>query len=86
VAYIHTKFHDEGFRHLKNITVITATIWEAVMLVLLIEGIYAVEMASCDVIYIPSFMKIDTGVQAMSRFCHRNLRGCNICITNGWDL
>jgi hypothetical protein len=22
----------------------------------------------------------------MSRFCHRNLRGCNICITNGWDL
>jgi hypothetical protein len=36
---ICTKFHDDWFKHLNNIMVITATIWEAVMLVLMIEGI-----------------------------------------------
>jgi hypothetical protein len=39
---ILTKFHDVLYRHLNNITDITATIWGAVMLVLLIEGIYKV--------------------------------------------
>jgi hypothetical protein len=39
---MHTKFHDDRFRHLSNITVITATIREAVMLVLLIERIHEV--------------------------------------------
>jgi hypothetical protein len=29
---------------------------------------YAVEMASCGMIYVPSFMKIGTGVQAILRF------------------
>lgn len=37
-----TKFHDDRLRHLSNITVITATIWEAVMFVLLIERNYNV--------------------------------------------
>jgi hypothetical protein len=37
-------------------------------------------------IYIPSFMKISTGVQAILRFSHRNLRGCNVGITDGRDL
>jgi hypothetical protein len=37
-----SKFHDDQFRHLSNVTVITATIWEAVMLVLLIKGTYGV--------------------------------------------
>jgi hypothetical protein len=36
----YTKFRDNWFKHLSNFTVITATILEAVMLVLLIEGIY----------------------------------------------
>jgi hypothetical protein len=32
--------------------------------------IYAVEMASCGMhVYIPSFMKIGTGVDAILRFC-----------------
>jgi hypothetical protein len=59
-----------------------------VTLVLLIEGIYggAVEMAWCGTIYIPSEMKIGTGVETILRFCFRNLRGCNIGITHGWDL
>jgi hypothetical protein len=37
---IHIKFHDNRFRHLNNTTVITAKIWETVILALLIEGIY----------------------------------------------
>jgi hypothetical protein len=34
---------------------------------------YAVEMASCGMIYLPSFMKIAASVQAILRFCLRNL-------------
>jgi hypothetical protein len=49
---------------------------------------YTVEMASCGMIYsyLPSFMKIGIGVQAALRFCLRNLRGCNVGITDGKDL
>jgi hypothetical protein len=39
-----------------------------------------VDMASCGVIYMPSFIKIDAGVQAILRFC---LRCCNVGITDG---
>jgi hypothetical protein len=65
----------DRFRNFSNITVITATIWEAVMLVLLIEGIYEVsrDMSSCVITFIPSFMKIYP----------RNLRGCNVDIIDG---
>jgi hypothetical protein len=58
------------------------------MLVSLIEGIhkYSVGMVSCGMIYLPSFMKIGTGVQAILRFCLRNFRGCNVGITNGRDF
>jgi hypothetical protein len=44
---------------------------------------YAVEMASCDMIYIPSFVKSGGGVQAVLRFCLRNLRYCNDDNTDG---
>jgi hypothetical protein len=44
---------------------------------------YAVEMASCGMIYLPSFMKIGTGVQAILRFCLRYLRGCIVGISDG---
>jgi hypothetical protein len=37
-------------------------------------------------IYIPSFMKIGAGVQAILIFCLRNLKGFNVGITDGWDL
>jgi hypothetical protein len=47
---------------------------------------YAVEMGSGDMIYLPSFIKIDTGLQAILRFCVRNLTGCNVGITDGRDL
>jgi uncharacterized protein YraI len=47
---------------------------------------YAVEMGSGGMIYFPSFTKTGTGVQAILRFCLRNLRGCNVGITDGRDL
>jgi hypothetical protein len=58
------------------------------MLVLLIKRIYkyTVEMASCGMIYIRSFVKTGTGIQAILRFCLRNLRGCNVGITDGRNL
>jgi hypothetical protein len=44
------------------------------------------EMASCGMIYLSSFMKIGTGVQAILRFCFGNLNGCNFGITDGRDF
>jgi hypothetical protein len=47
---------------------------------------YAVESAPCGMIYLPSFMTIATGVQAILWVWLRNLRGCNVGITDGRDL
>jgi hypothetical protein len=47
---------------------------------------YAVGLASCGMVHVQSFMKTGTGIQAMMRFCLRNLRGCNVGITNGTDF
>jgi hypothetical protein len=47
---------------------------------------YAVEIALCGMVYVPSLMKIDTGNQAILRFCLRNFRGCNVHITDGRDF
>jgi hypothetical protein len=47
---------------------------------------YGVEMTSDGMIYIPSFMNIGRGIQAILRLCLRNLRGCNVGITDGRDL
>jgi hypothetical protein len=46
---------------------------------------YAVDMGSGGMVYIPSFMKIGTSVEAILRFCLRNLKGCNVCITDRRD-
>jgi hypothetical protein len=48
--------------------------------------IYAFEMPLCGMITLPSFMKIDVGVQVILRFCPRNLRGCYVGITERKDL
>jgi hypothetical protein len=65
--------------------VIIATISGDVMLVLLIKGMYQVEMASFDMKYkyVPSFMKVGIDVQEILKFCFRNLKGCNVGITGG---
>jgi hypothetical protein len=49
---------------------------------------YYVEMASDDMIYtyLPSFMKIISGVQAIQRFCLSNLKGCNVDNLDGKNL
>jgi hypothetical protein len=39
-------------------------------------------MVSCGMVCVRSFMKIGTGVQAALRFSSRNLRGCNVGITD----
>jgi hypothetical protein len=43
-------------------------------------------MASYGTIYIPSFMRISTGVQAILRFCLRKMNGFNIGVTDERDL
>jgi hypothetical protein len=42
-----------------------------------------IEMVSCGMICIPSFMKIGMGIQALLRSCLRNFRECNVHITDG---
>jgi hypothetical protein len=43
-------------------------------------------MDSYGMIYIPSFLKVGTDVQAILRFCLRKLRGCNVGISDERDL
>jgi hypothetical protein len=45
---------------------------------------YAIEIVLCAIIlvYVSYFMKIGTGVQETLRNCFRNLRGCNVGITD----
>jgi hypothetical protein len=89
VAWYSTKFHDDRFRHLSNIRVIIATIWETVMLVLPINWIYGstlsrlLHVAWCT--YHISWRLVQV-FQAILRFCLRNLRSCNIGITDRTDL
>jgi hypothetical protein len=83
---IHTQFHDERFRHSSNTKGVTLTVWEAIVLMLLIRKIYEVPHSGMIYIYIPCFMRIRKGAQAMLRFCSRNLRSCNVGITDLNDL
>lgn len=43
---------------------------------------YAIEMASGNMIHILGFMKFGVGFQAVLRFCHKNLRRCNVGVTD----
>jgi hypothetical protein len=45
-----------------------------------------VEMASCGMIYLPSFMKTGTGIKTIIKFGLRNFNDCNVGNTNGRDL
>jgi hypothetical protein len=58
------------------------------MLVLLMGGIYEVhlDMTSCGMIYIPSFIKIGTGLKEILKFCLGNFRGCVVGSRDGMDL
>jgi hypothetical protein len=43
-------------------------------------------MASCGMVYIQSFKKTGTDIQAILRFGLGNLRGCDVGTTDGRDL
>jgi hypothetical protein len=60
------------FRTWSNIKVIMSTIWKAAVLVLLKKGFtkYAIEMASCAIIYVPIFMNSDSGIQQLLGWIH----------------
>jgi hypothetical protein len=47
---------------------------------------FAFEMAACGMIHLQCFMKIGAGVQAILRCVLRNLRGCNVDITDGRNV
>jgi hypothetical protein len=82
----HTKFHEDWLGHSSNIKSITSTVWEAIVLVLLLRGTYDARHWEDTSVMISSFMKIGTGVQEILRFCLRYMRGCNSGITDGRDL
>jgi hypothetical protein len=46
---------------------------------------YNVEMVSDDIVYIPSFLKNGTGIQAL-RFFFNSLRGFRVSGTDGREL
>jgi hypothetical protein len=46
--------------------------------------LYAIEMTLSGIIFLPSFVKMGTGVEEMIRFClSNNLNGCNVGIFDG---
>jgi hypothetical protein len=47
--------------------------------------VYAIEMISGGLIYIPSFMKTGTGVRVILRCRLCNMRGFNVGIIDGGD-
>jgi hypothetical protein len=58
------------------------------MLVLAMEGTMkcAAEMGSGGMTYMQSFKTTGIGVQAITRLCLGNLKGCNVGITDGRNL
>jgi hypothetical protein len=47
---------------------------------------YAAEMPSCDMTFLPSFMNTGTGVEGILRCFLSNLKGCDVAVTDGRDL
>jgi hypothetical protein len=60
MAWYHTKFHDDRFRRLSNVNAIAATIWKAVVFVLLMGMIYEVHswMNSGGMLYQDSWRQV----------------------------
>jgi hypothetical protein len=47
---------------------------------------HVVEMPSCGLIVLPSFIKIGADVKAVLRFCLNSLNFCNVGITDEKEL
>jgi hypothetical protein len=48
--------------------------------------IYAVQMPSSGMMFLPNFINIGSCIQAIFRIFLSNLDGCNVGITDGRDL
>jgi hypothetical protein len=85
---IRTKIHDDLFRHSNYIKVITSTILEPAVLLLLSGRFmkYAFRWRHVAWYTYQVSWRLVQAVQAVLRFCLRNLRGCNVGITDGGDL
>jgi hypothetical protein len=68
---MRTKFHDNRFRHLRDIKVIISTVSEAVVLELLMEGIYE-EWSTEYFVTIVSIFQV-----------FNSLTGCSVNISEG---
>jgi hypothetical protein len=86
--YMHTKFHEDWFERSGNIKVTSQKFEKLQCWYYWWQGfiMYAAEMPSRGITFLPSFMKTGTGVQAILRFCLSNLNGCNVNITAGKEL
>jgi hypothetical protein len=64
---MHTKLHDDTFRHSSNIKVILLIISQVALLLVLKGGIFkdAIEIVPGDMIHVPSFLKIGAGLRNM---------------------
>jgi hypothetical protein len=47
---------------------------------------YVADITSGGMTYITGFMKIGKSAEEILRFCLRNLKGCNVCTTDGRNL
>jgi hypothetical protein len=47
---------------------------------------FGIEMSTGGMMLISNFMVVCSGIQVILRFCHNNLRGCNVGITDDMNL
>jgi hypothetical protein len=82
------KYHEDWYRHVQVILRFCLRNLNGCSVTLLKEGIdkFTVEMGSSGTIYIQSFMKIRTGMETILMLRLRNMKGCNVGITNLRDL
>jgi hypothetical protein len=82
---VHTKFHKDWYRHSRNTDAFSLKCERLWCWYYLWEGykMYTIQMPSCGMIFLPSFMKIGTGIQAILMFCLSNLCGPNDGVTYG---
>jgi hypothetical protein len=87
--HMHTNFHDDRFRNSNTIKGTISTIWEAAVLVLLMKGIYDVRHWDGprwhDIYTHTRFHENWHRLSSNIMFCLRNMRGCNVGITDGRD-
>jgi hypothetical protein len=85
LVQVFTSIRRDTHSHYKQYYGFVSDISQAAMSVLLMEGTHNARHCN-GFMYVASFMKIGTGVQAILRFGLRNFRGCDVGITDGRDV